>query len=177
MQKLILIAFLVPTFAFADGPGPKTWEIQSAPSAGYSSFGGLRVGLDNKFRYTLDPNWQLEFGFGIYANKYRSLRDYSVGVNYNFSEDWSRSWFMGAGLGYVDGNYVSGSGSRGGNEDGANGSNTYSDRNTYLYINAGKRFRLNDAGTITWNPYVQLAALERGPATISIVPLSFGFSF
>jgi hypothetical protein len=164
MRKIIFIVCLFPLTALADGP--TKFEIQASPSIGWSNYSGLGLGLDSKFRYGLDSHWQAELGLGVYTHKYGSLKDYSIGVNYNFDEDWSRSWFLGAGLGLIDGRYLD-----------SGTSDLYSDTRSYTYMRGGRRFRLNDSGSITWNPYVQLTAAERSQATIEIMPLSFGFSF
>jgi hypothetical protein len=163
MRKIIFIVCLIPLTALAEGP--QKFEIQASPSIGWSNLSGFGIGLDGKFRYGLDSHWQLEAGLGYYTQKSRAIKDYSIGVNYNFIEDWSRSWYMGAGIGLNDGEYL-------GNSD-----VTYNDTRSYTYIKGGRRFRLNRSGSITWNPYVQLTAAERSPATIEIMPLSFGFSF
>jgi hypothetical protein len=163
MRKIIFIVCMIPLTAFAEGP--QKFEIQASPSIGWSSFSGFSVGIDGKFRYGLSSHWQMEFGLGYYAEKHRSLKDYSIGANYNFNEDWSRSWYLGAGMGVLDGEYVN-YGSKG----------SYQETHLYTYLRGGRRFRLNDSGSITWSPYIQTIIGEPS-AELQIMPLSFTFSF
>lgn len=167
MRNFLVLIFLSPALAFASETGPiNSHEIQVDPYVGYSSYSGFNLGIHMNYRYRLDSHWQLETGLGQYYSKRRSMRDYNLGALYNFNEDWSRSWFVGGGIGLSEGRKI----------DIWNGDDRYQSH-VYAYARAGHRFRMNESGTLTWNPYVEAAASDFKKGSIGIVPLSFGFSF
>jgi hypothetical protein len=121
------------------------------PNVGYSNFDGFVVGLEASLLVPLSERWQWKLGGGYEAGKHSDWRAFRTGAVYNFAGDWSRAYYLGAGVGL--------------------------DAEIFGYVDFGKRFSLNKEGTITWSPHVTVESnsIHRGHVVIS--PVSFGWSF
>ena len=163
MKKWLLILALASQ-AHADESLRNPFELQFAPSVGYSNFLGVSVGLDLALFIGLNEHWQARLGTEHQFAKRYSRHAYSLGANYNFDEDWSKSVFLGFGAGYSE--YES-----------TDSYDNYKTQNGYLFADLGKRFRLNQSGSFTWAPHMTVDTVSTGRAHLTISPLNFGWSF
>ena len=150
--------------AFAEDYFAKKYELQFAPYAGYSNYSGFHIGADVHLLVPISESWQWKVGGGEETSKYGTEFALNTGAVYNFSEDWSRSFYLGAGIAY--GNFYR--------------LTAYSDhdnRKVYGYMEFGKRFVLNKSGTFTWDPHLTVNSNTTSGGNVIINPLSFGWSF
>ncbi len=147
----------------------KPYEIQLAPSVGYSNFTGLQLGLHGELAIGVDQHWQLLAGGRLFTNKFRPASKFilTMGARYNFSEDWTRSLYIDAGAGYGDTRGISGN---------DHATNT---KGMIGYMTIGKRIPLNNSGTFSWVPNASYTFGDLGSHTgeLSISPLTFSYSF
>lgn len=145
------------------------YEIQLAPNVGYSNYSGFNFGLGAKFGFALDNHWQMVTGFDTWLSKREPMNKWvgTLGLQYNFSEDWSRSFYLAGGAGYGDVKHVN------------DGYNSYLNKGAYGFLTFGKRISLNDAGTIAWRPEIGVEAGNFGThdGRLTINPLNFSWSF
>ncbi len=145
-------------------PPDRGYELELTPNGSYSSWNGLSLGADLSFRLKVDDHWQWEVSAGHKIQKYGNESRVGTGAVYNFSEDWSRSFFVGAGLGF-------------GNGYGLNDHYGIANDKLFGYVKVAKRFALNRSGTITWNPSVSVVNDGTAASALLINPLSIGWSF
>lgn len=163
MRKWLLVFAFAAQAHASDNPKDK-FELQFAPNVGYSNFNGFSLGLDATFFIGINSHWQARFGIEQQFNKNHSRHAYTLGANYNFDEDWSRSVYLGFGAGYSESEY-------------AGYSRDEKQQNGYLFADLGKRFRLNQSGTFTWAPHITADTVSNGRAHLTISPINFGWSF
>jgi hypothetical protein len=141
------------------------WQLQ--PSAfGYSSYYGVLFGFQTSLAINVSERWQLKTGGSLNSMTQNAVGTYSIftGPQYNFSEERSRSYFLGVGAGY-------------GNQLNYEKNDIRSER-FWSYIEGGKRFQLNDPGTWTYSPSIMVKADDKGRAlSFYFYPVSFTYSF
>lgn len=144
----------------------KKYELQLAPNLGWSNFSGYLLGLDAAFLLPLSDRWQWKAAGSFAARTKNDYVSYSLetGAVYNFNDDWTKAFFVGAGVGYGNQKYV-------GPRD------EFDDRSPYAYAEVGKRFTLNKSGTLMWVPNATVSANSFKYGQIAISPLNFSWSF
>lgn len=141
----------------------RPFELQLDPGVGYSSYYGLLLGLKSSVGVNIGSHWQWTLGGSFDTATRFNANSYSLftGPRYFLSEDHARSFFVGAGVGYGDQLW--------------NGQADYH-AGFYGYVEAGKRWALNDSGTWSFSPYVSVRTDGHG-SSLLIQPLSFTYSF
>lgn len=144
----------------------KKYEVQMSPNLGWSSFSGYLLGVDAALLNPLSERWQWKTAGGFTA---RTKNDYvnfalELGPVYNFGFDWAEAFFIGAGIGYGNQNYL---GPRDDNDN----------RQIYGYLEGGKRLPLNRSKTFMWVPNAKIRANSFHFAEVSISPLNFSYTF
>jgi len=168
--RLILFTvlfFALPAFAEESQVLPRKYELQLSPNLGWSNFSGFHLGLDSTLALPLSARWQWKFGGGFTARLGNSYTTYSLttGAVYNFKDDWSEGFFVGAGVGY--GNQIASFRYNSGDDD----------RSLYGYAEFGKRFKLNRSGTLMWTPNLTVASDFKSGGVVMINPMNFSWTF
>jgi hypothetical protein len=143
-------------------------ELSLIPLVGYSSLQGFVIGFEGSLSLMVTEQVQFESGGLIYSRGDRTPEWASgvfMGPVYNFGDDIARAFYVGGGIGL---------------------SSVYPFINTldpeeklaYGYLKVGKRFVINDAGTIIYKPQLSYKSIgEHRPQLISIDVLQFSWSF
>ncbi|HAG92454.1 MAG TPA: hypothetical protein DCL41_11305 [Bdellovibrionales bacterium] len=133
-----------------------------SPVTGYSSLYGFYYGLDGRADFEIAPQWQLGVGGGLALSDLESDKskfELVVGPTYNFSEDFSNSFFVGFGVGY------------------SNRYPTFEDtEKAFGYVDFGKRFLISEEYNLSYKPTVSVRYSE-GKSSFMVSPLSFSMSF
>jgi len=157
MRSWLWALMITPALAAADEA--RNFEFRMTPGhIGYSNYSGFVVGGRTAIAVDLSERWQWEFGMGFAAtSKWKSEFSLFTGPRFNLSEDRSRSWFVGLGLGY--------------------GENICCDKKQFTGIfEVGKRFRMTEDGAWTFGPSATYATDGKDSA-LTIYPINFTYSF
>ena len=163
MTKFLLwIGLVVSPLTFAEEA--PDYELRFGPGKlGYSNLNGFYYGADLSIGRALDDNWQWQLGGSYSTRALDPFHRYSVftGPRYSFGDDFTRAFFVGAGVEWGD-QYA-----LGGRDHVAGLAG---------YVEFGKRFRLNESGSFAYTPFAMMTSRGDG-GIIRIEPISFSFSF
>lgn len=146
-------------------------EISVAPGINYSEDTGWAYGTSLSYSHPLTERSQIEAGAMFFrytdSDKVNGRQDLSgifAGPNYNFGSDFSNNFYAGVGAGY---------------------SNILPFRNDpdrdsrliYGYGQLGKRFSLNNDGTLSYKPriFVYSGGVEKSSAHLDLLNFSYLF--
>lgn len=140
--KYFILLILITMFYSVSGRAEvetSRFEVAAAPLFGYSTYDGFALGANLDFGYAVTDRWQLiaTAGYFGYTTSGRGSSAYSVGTQYNFSDDLRRSAFLGVGWG-MEQPYDS-------------------SRGPFTYMRYGYRWLISEEYNISWAPTASLA--------------------
>ncbi len=169
MKLLILLILVIIGYSVSGQAQEETnprYEIAVTPLFGYSSSNGLALGANLGIGYTLAGRWQVVSTFASYAytRSGAGRSEYTAGFQYNFSQDFRASSFLGAGWGEEE--------------------SFDSARRPYLYVRYGYRWLISKGSGVSWAPTITVGqTYNEGNRTTGnkvigyIEPLRFSKSF